>query len=87
MYKLIDYFDIWGNQKDGYVVNDQIDTHIRLDIPYDATDEELVRELVDVGFLGNNATTENVRVEWSDEAFCELFEMETDYPLCCLVLA
>ena len=48
--------------------------------------EELISKLVNVGFLGNNATVENVRIEWSDETFCELFEMETDLPLCCLVL-
>lgn len=86
MYKLIDYFDVWGNETDGYEVNDKIDTNIMLEIPYDVTDEELISKLVNVGFFGNNATVENVRIEWSDEAFCELFEMETDLPLCCLVL-
>ena len=86
MYKLIDYFDVWGNETDGYEVNDKIDTNIMLEIPYDVTDEELISKLVNVGFLGNNATVENVRIEWSDEIFCELFEMETDLPLCCLVL-
>ena len=84
--KLIDYFDVWGNETDGYEVNDRIDTNIMLEIPYDVTDEELISKLVNVGFLGNNATVENVRIEWSDETFCELFEMETDLPLCCLVL-
>ena len=86
MYKLIDYFDVWGNETDGYEVNDKIDTNIVLEIPYDVTDEELISKLVNVGFLGNNATVENVRIEWSDETFCELFEMKTDLPLCCLVL-
>ena len=86
MYKLIDYFDVWGNETDGYEVNDKIDTNIMLEIPYDVTDEELISKLVNVGFLGNNATVENVRIEWSDETFCELVEMETDWPLCCLVL-
>ena len=75
MYKLIDYFDVWGNETDGYEVNDKIDTNIMLEIPYDVTDEELISKLVNVGFLGNNATVENVRIEWSDETFCELFEM------------
>ena len=84
--KLIDYFDVWGNETDGYEVNDKIDTNIMLEIPYDVTDEELISKLVNVGFLGNNAAVENVRIEWSDETFCELFEMETDLPLCCLVL-
>ena len=28
MYKLIDYFDVWGNETDGYEVNDKIDTNI-----------------------------------------------------------
>ena len=86
MYKLIDYFDVWGNETDGYEVNDKIDTNITLEIPYDVTDEELISKLVNVGFLGNNATVENVRIEWSDETFCELFEMGTYLPLCCLVL-
>ena len=69
MYKLIDYFDVWGNETDGYEVNDKIDTNIILEIPYDVTDEELISKLVNVGFLGNNATVENVRIEWSDETF------------------
>ena len=63
MYKLIDYFDVWGNETDGYEVNDKIDTNIMLEIPYDVTDEELISKLVNVDFLGNNATAENVRIE------------------------
>ena len=52
MYKLIDYFDVWGNETDGYEVNDKIDTNIMLEIPYDMTDEELINKLINVGFLG-----------------------------------
>ena len=66
MYKLIDYFDVWGNETDGYEVNDKIDTNIMLEIPYDVTDEELISKLINVGFFGNNATIENVRIELSD---------------------
>ena len=30
MYKLIDYFDVWGNETDGYEVNDKIDTILEI---------------------------------------------------------
>ena len=47
MYKLIDYFDVWGNETDGYEVNDKIDTNIMLEIPDDITDEELINKFED----------------------------------------
>ena len=49
-YEIYDY-DVWGNPKDGYEVNDVYSTGIEIEIPDEATDEQIIKQLKNVGFL------------------------------------
>lgn len=62
MYTLINYFDVWGNAKDGWIVNNQCvecDVHISPD----ATDKEICEFLRIIGFL---KTSDMRRLEVED---------------------
>ena len=58
-YKLVDYFDVWGNPIDGYEVNDltTVEEHIYIDD--DVTEDEIVEYLFQIEYL---RTTEGVKL-------------------------
>ena len=81
-YKLIDYFDVWGNQEDGWEVNNMctVDEEYGLiTITDDATDEDIVDYLIQTGYLGFKAKGK-VRIE-GDDLIIELFGKEDDMPI------
>lgn len=79
-YKLIDYYDVLGNEKDGYEVNNLSTCVTGIEIADDATDTDIINYLKSINFLSEKATTETVEVD-GDDLFIELTEKETGYPL------
>ena len=80
VYDLINYFDVWGNEEDGWDVNDVSIDETDIYIDDDASDEEIVDYLIDkVGFLSPSARG---KVEvWSDGGMIEFSVAETGEPL------
>lgn len=82
-YKLVDYFDVWGNE-DGWQVNDltsYYDTdETCLRISEDSTDEEIIDYLIQIGYLVPEAKG-LVYLESQDNEFIEVIKTEDDYPL------
>lgn len=50
-YRLINYFDVWGNEEDGYEVNDLCVEETGIFIADDSTDQQVLNLLVRIGFL------------------------------------
>ena len=80
-YKLIDYFDVWGNAEDGWEVNNLITVEEEIYISEDTTDEELINYLINIGYLRKNVNEENITIESSDNTFIELFQTYDMLPL------
>ena len=53
-YKVIDY-EVWGNERDGFDVNDLIPTPFEISVTENMRDETIIKKLVDVGFLNIKA--------------------------------
>ena len=79
-YKLIDYYDVLGNEKDGYEVNNLNTVVTGIEITDDATDTDIINYLKSINFLSEKATTETVELD-GDNFYIELTEKETGYPL------
>lgn len=80
VYDLINYFDVWGNEEDGWDVNDLSRDETDIYISDDLTDEEIVDYLIDeVGFLSPQARG-NVEV-WNDGDMIEFSVASTGEPL------
>ena len=79
-YKLIDYYDVLGNEEDGYEVNNLSTCVTSIEIADDATDADIINYLKSVNFLNEKATTETVELDGYD-FYIELTEKETGYPL------
>ncbi|MDT4370553.1 hypothetical protein RO865_17425 [Blautia faecis] len=79
-YKLIDYYDVLGNEEDGYEVNNLCTCVTGIEIADDATDTDIINYLKSINFLSEKATTETVEFD-GDDFYIELTEKETGYPL------
>lgn len=80
VYDLINYFDVWGNEEDGWDVNNLSRDETDIYISDDLTDEEIVDYLIDeVGFLSPQARG-NVEV-WNDGDMIEFSVASTGEPL------
>lgn len=79
-YKLIDYFDVWGNATDGWEVNDLTTVEDDIVITEDSTDEEIVDFLVRIDYL-KPEVKELVYLESYDNEMIEIIARENDYPI------
>lgn len=79
-YKLIDYYDVLGNEEDGYEVNNLCTCVTGIEIADDATDTDIINYLKLIKYLREKASTENIELS-GDDLFIELTEKETGYPL------
>lgn len=71
--------DVWGNDEEGFEVNDVIKGDI-FEVPSDYTDRDLFRLLKDQGFLPQNTKFGNLNFIWS-EGLVEIFDSESNEPI------
>ena len=79
-YSIIDYFDVWGNETDGWQVNNQCVVCDDLHIEEDASDDEIVGYMVSAGFLKEEAVG-HVTVEDYGDGMIEISVKEDGMPL------
>lgn len=82
-WSLINYFDVWGNAKDGYEVNNQCIEFADLVIADDATDKDILNYLKEIGFL----TTSDMRKLMIENLgdYIEISKKDR-YPICGLII-
>lgn len=79
-YKLIDYFDVWGNAEDGWEVNNLCEIENDIILAEDTTDEEIVDFLIMINYLESEAK-EQVHLESQDNEMIEIVQTKDNYPL------
>lgn len=79
-YRLIDYFDVWGNTIDGWMVNNSIEIESDLVIAEDITDEEIIDFLILINYLKSEAKG-NVYLESYDNEIIEIVQTKDDCPI------
>lgn len=80
-YELIDYFDVWGNETDGYEVNNQCVLETEIVMSDNWTNDELVDFLKRIEYLCKDVRTEDLEIT-GDYFYIEIFNKENNYPLC-----
>ena len=61
--------DVWGNEKDGFEVNDVYPSRGRVKIHDDASDAEVVRVLKAEGLIDRNIRFKSVEVDWNERGY------------------
>lgn len=78
-YELINYFDVWGNEEDGFTVNNARVEARDIKIADDATDDDIINCLQLSGYLNTNETS---LFEIEDSGvFIDIFAKEIGMPL------
>lgn len=81
-YTLINYFDVWGNAKDGYEVNNQCVVERGIFISDTATDKEIANFLKSAGYLNTSDLRKVTIVD--DGENLEIYQKRGMLPLFCL---
>lgn len=81
-YKLVDYFDVWGNENDGWQVMDACTIEDGIFIDENATDQEILDFLVTFGYL---IGTQDVKLESYGVDAIDIIQESTGCPLGILV--
>jgi hypothetical protein len=79
-YKLINYFDVWGNEEDGWEVNN-LCTEGKLELTESPDNQEILTALIDFGFIREDVTLDKIEIAAYDLDFIEFFEASNQYPL------
>jgi len=92
---VVDYFDVWGNKKDGFEVNNlfRLGEGIELDTGTEVSNKELTLEMQDelkrIGYWKKSVNRRQWAIDWncSDGDYFELYSPNGWRPLCRLELA
>ena len=82
MYRLIDYFDVWGNEKDGYQVNDLATIEYDIYISNDATQRDILNLLKGIGYFKKHVRLNMIDFSIWDDGFIEIEQKRTGKPIC-----
>lgn len=75
--EIVDYFDVWGNQEDGWEVNDVI---VHRDIEVE-TSESIFEKLIDMRLIPQDSEWEDYQIMDWVYGF-ELIDKQNDLPIC-----
>ena len=79
-FKLVNYTDVWGNEKDGYGVNNLCVERDDLKIHKDCTEKDLLNNLVDIGFL-TTSDKRRVRIDMLEWDMMEIYAVKGNQPI------
>jgi hypothetical protein len=79
--KLINYFDVWGNKRDGWEVNN-LCSEGNIEVPEELTDKQVLTALKDVGFLKNHVRTNMLTFDYLPDFGVEIRQKKDDQPIC-----
>jgi hypothetical protein len=72
--------DVWGNEEEGFEINDVYPSRGKIEIPTDAKDADIVRMLKDEGFLKDTVKFSDVEIE-GDEYELYIRDSKTSEPV------
>ena len=80
-WSLVDYFDVWGNEVDGWDVNNSSIEFDDLYIDPTASNEEIVDYLKSIGYFASTVTLDQLTIEDGGD-YIEFFQASDGMPLC-----
>lgn len=80
-YELWDYFDVYGNETDGFEVNNLCKIEDDIVFADDCTKDEIIDFLKRIEFLTDKCTPDDFSVEFWNPDFIEIF-LNNGYPVC-----
>ena len=79
-YTLVNYFDVWGNEEEGYEINNLCNEAEGITITDDASEKDILKYLVQIGFL-TTSDRRKVRIDTTDWDMMEIYAVKGNYPI------
>lgn len=79
-YTLVNYFDVWGNEEEGYEINNLCNEVEGITITEDASEKDILKYLVQIGFL-TTSDRRKVRIDTTDGDMMEIYAVKGNYPI------
>lgn len=79
-YRLIDYFDVWGNKKEGFEVNNLCEVETNIFISEDATKKDIANYLNNIGYLATN-DLRKIYIDFSCDPYIEIYARKDFFPI------
>jgi hypothetical protein len=73
--------DVWGNRRDGFEVNDVWPSRGQIEIPVDATHQEIMTALKRGGFVDRNIHLKSIEIDGEPEFGLSIGEARTSKPV------
>lgn len=74
-------YDVWGNERDGFEVNDRYMRRDVIEVPDDATDADFILALKRAGWLKRNVRVSSIGIEGESDYTLYFTHTPTGYPL------
>lgn len=74
-------YDVWGNEEEGYIVNDRSETDITLCISEDASDRDIIKALKTTGFLKKGLHYDKFIIDGEND-YTLYIDYGDHYPVC-----
>ena len=81
MWSLVDYFDVWGNEEDGWEVNNLSIEFNDLYLAPDITNEEIIDYLKNIGYFTKDVQMSDLSI-CDDGDMIEIEKADNGMPLC-----
>ena len=82
LFTLVNYFDVWGNEDDGWEVNNLCNERENLRLSNNATQADVLALLKGVGFIQESVTLEEITFSIWDRDMIELEQASDGRPIC-----
>jgi hypothetical protein len=79
-YELVNYFDVWGNEKNGYEVNN-LCKEGQLELPENATNKDIIHAIKAFGFFKKHVRTNMLDIS-NDWEMIEIDQRRNGMPIC-----
>lgn len=80
-YRVVSY-DVWGNAKDGYEVNDTYPTGLSVELPANPSDREIMQALKEVGYIKKSTRLAQLMIDGEPRFSFYVDEAKDGRPLC-----
>lgn len=79
---LVNYFDVWGNKKDGWEINN-LCTEGQVELPEDFNEKDIVKALKECGFFKKTVRANMLDIEMHLYPYIEInYKKEGYKPIC-----
>jgi hypothetical protein len=78
--------DVWGNEIDGFTVNDYLATGLSFHLDYlNTSEQEILKKIIKTGYFMSSASLQDLNITFEDEDNIYIDDKDNGQPICKLM--